>query len=398
MTPALARRREERLTLTLSVRLWGLDSEGKPFAQAAQTHDITRLGARVKPVTCLKKAGDIIGVQYGEEKARYRVVWVGKMGTPTEGMIGLSCVEPEKFIFQSAWPKDRPIASSVAGAAYTTPAATGRRLHRRHICTGGAQVKMEGTKTPRWATVRDISLTGVYLEATEPLAPQSRLETTIKIEDIEFSSKGIVRTAKPGVGMGIAFTEMSVDDRDRLDQLVHMLEEKERGPVAETPAPAPAKPHEPASLLNAPLIMPRAAELAIRMQNANNELRELEKMLAAERVHVDPRVVRDFHNAIVHVRQIAWGVQRWLQLKVQDHDPFEVLTQLHAERMRFSTELSKELAMDLEAMELDLSSGDIPAFYNETKRLYKSLSRSLAKDDDTQKLPAQNGTKRGPGA
>jgi hypothetical protein len=397
MTPQLARRREERLVLNLTVKIWGLDSEGKPFAQSAQTHDITRVGARLKPVTCLKKPGEIIGVQYGDEKARYRVVWVGKMGTPTEGMIGLSSVEPEKFIFQSAWPKDRPVASSVAGAAYTTPAATGRRLHRRHICTGGAQVKLEGTSQPRWATVRDISLTGVYLEATEPLAPQSRLETTIKVEEIEFSSRAIVRTSKPGVGMGIAFTEMSVDDRDRLDQLVRMLEEKERGPAAEA-APDHAERQEPSPLLSAQVVMPRAAELAIRMQNANNELRELEKLLAAEREHVDARVVRDFHNAIVHVRQIAWGVQRWLQLKVQDRDPFEVLNQLHAERMRFSSELSKELAMDLEAMELDLTSGDIPAFYNETKRLYKALSRALAKDDDTSKMPAQNGTKRGPGA
>lgn len=388
MTSGMARRREERLTLVLNVRVWGMDSDGKPFSQNAQTVDITRMGARVGPITCLKKPGEVIAMQYGEEKARYRVIWVGRMGTPTGGMVGLHCVEPEKFIFKSAWPKGRAIPQGAQTAPPVPGAAIGRRLHQRHVCSGGAQVVREGTRAARWATVRDISLTGVYLETTEPIEPQSRVEVTVTIEGIEFTSHAVVRTSKASVGMGLAFTEMTVDNRDKLDQLIHLIEEKLKGPPPEKSredAPSASQPGQPVTLLNAPVVLPRAAELAIRIQNTNNELRELETLLAHDKAHMDPRVIRDFHNAIVHLRQVTWGVQRWLQLKTQDRDPFDVLSQMHGERMRFSTELSKELAMDLEAMELDLTSGDIPNFYMETKKLYRALAKSLGKDEELRK-------------
>lgn len=363
-----------------------MDSEGKPFAQNAQTVDITRMGARIQPVHCIKRPGDVIAVQHGEEKARFRVVWVGRPGTQTEGVLGLHCVEPEKFIWKTAWPKDRPVPAIMT----PTPmpgTAIGRRLHQRHTCSGGAQIKKEGTKVARWATVSDISLTGAYLDTTEPLDPQTRVELTIKVEDLEFKTNAIVRVAKPAVGMGVAFTEMSVEDRDKLDQLINYIEDKERyGPAGEgEPAVRPPQSQQASNPMEAPVVLPRAAEFSVRMQNINNDLRDLEKLLSDEKEHVDPRVLRDFHNAVVHLRQVAWGVQQWVQLKTQNRDPFDVLAQIHGERMRFSTELEKELSMDLESMELELTNTEIPAFFTETKRLYKALARALGKDEEHKK-------------
>src|SRR4051812_33553280 len=90
--------RELRVNLQLDVRIWGIDNAGKPFSQNARTVEISALGAPLMGVQRVQE-GDVIGIQYRQAKARFRIVWIGKQGSEQPGSIGVECVEPGKCIW-----------------------------------------------------------------------------------------------------------------------------------------------------------------------------------------------------------------------------------------------------------------------------------------------------------
>jgi hypothetical protein len=85
----MPKRREHRINVPLSVRLWGLDSEGKVFSQQVTTLNIATNGARLNGVTAAIEPGFMVGVQCGNMRARFMVVWIGEKGTLREGQVGL---------------------------------------------------------------------------------------------------------------------------------------------------------------------------------------------------------------------------------------------------------------------------------------------------------------------
>ena len=89
----MPKRRETRVTVPISVRLWGLDREGKVFSQNAKTLNIATNGARLYGVTAKLDRGFIVGLQCGNMRARFMVVWVGEKGSSREGQVGLRAAE-----------------------------------------------------------------------------------------------------------------------------------------------------------------------------------------------------------------------------------------------------------------------------------------------------------------
>lgn len=123
----MVKRRERRVTVPISVRLWGLDREGKVFSQSAKTLNIATSGARIFGVTADLERGYIVGLQCGNMRARFMVVWVGEKGSPREGQLGLRVAEnglwsvalprasDEDF---SAWLAETYLDSESAESAY----------------------------------------------------------------------------------------------------------------------------------------------------------------------------------------------------------------------------------------------------------------------------------------
>lgn len=93
----MSTRKEQRTTISLPVRVWGMDFSGNMFDQESRTIDITPIGAKLKGVTCDLHRGAVIGVQCGTSKARFRVVWVGE--NEEFGQIGVELIERGKYIW-----------------------------------------------------------------------------------------------------------------------------------------------------------------------------------------------------------------------------------------------------------------------------------------------------------
>jgi hypothetical protein len=92
-------RPQSRIAKALQVQIRGLDRNGNPFVQSAYTVDISRTGARLDGVGWLTAPGGTIEVKRHWHKARFRVVWIGQIGTPQANQIGICCLEPNKYIW-----------------------------------------------------------------------------------------------------------------------------------------------------------------------------------------------------------------------------------------------------------------------------------------------------------
>jgi len=80
---AMTQRPEPRLDSDFPIRVWGMDSNGKPFIQHVRVKNISNQGALVSGVECELKPGEIIGVQVEQKKARCRIVWWWMPVAPT---------------------------------------------------------------------------------------------------------------------------------------------------------------------------------------------------------------------------------------------------------------------------------------------------------------------------
>jgi hypothetical protein len=93
------RRRKSRVNVPLSVTVWGVDAYSVPFTQIGRLRNVSEGGAVLSGVGRTVRAGEVLHVQYGEEKAQMRVIWVGKAGTPNAGEIGVQQLPSEAPIW-----------------------------------------------------------------------------------------------------------------------------------------------------------------------------------------------------------------------------------------------------------------------------------------------------------
>jgi len=136
----MGRRVKPRFKMVLPVRVWGTDVRGKPFNLLGYTVDISAGGARLAGVTADLQVDDVIAVQYKQQKARFRVTWIGAPGSPKANQLGMEYLPGEKFIWidlpsedfldsftapstgRSSTPATEP-ATSTAASSSPTPSA-----------------------------------------------------------------------------------------------------------------------------------------------------------------------------------------------------------------------------------------------------------------------------------
>jgi hypothetical protein len=68
-------------TLTSGSPSWGVDTRGDHFLQEARAREVSLGGALIVGLDAELRSGDVIGILYAGNKARYRVVWVRHSGT-----------------------------------------------------------------------------------------------------------------------------------------------------------------------------------------------------------------------------------------------------------------------------------------------------------------------------
>ncbi len=349
----MGRRRATRAKMVLPVRVWGMDSLGKPFTQLAHTLDITATGARLSGFHSQLNLDDVVAIQYRHRKARFRVAWVGRPKAGGETLIGVQCMEQERNI----WGLE--LEEGEQRDEFEPLSRPSERAERRHLprfpVAGSVEVRRPFAEGALRAYLGDISPAGCYLQTAEPLRVQSALRLLMKVADIDLDYRGVVRTCHPGVGMGIEFTEPSTQaDGVRLRFLFQRLAKGELRPSS----PPAAKPD--------------SALVTGRLQTTCNQLRELEEVLKS--VEVDPRVLRQFREALGHARNTAWAMQRWIELHASQDDAFTVHRYLNRERIRLATEICRTLCHDIRVTEPELPPSELEGLLDAVEDLFTQLA------------------------
>jgi len=230
-----APRAHTRLVVTVS----GIDSRGNPFRQTAYARDVSHRGARLDGVECLRGPGETIEVEHSGKKAKCFVVWVGNPGTPEHGHVGIKILERDKTIWKLELPKSqadgftRPVAE-MSNQPQPAPSATlrqqrdlqrsqradDRRQYRRYAIKGSAEFRMKDSDARMSGTLSDISPGGCYVETSDPCAVGTQLEMTVELSGVRVLAEGVVKVTYPALGMGVTFTRIAEEHRERLKQLV----------------------------------------------------------------------------------------------------------------------------------------------------------------------------------
>jgi Tfp pilus assembly protein PilZ len=227
---------EPRVDVSLDVKVWGMDLYGKPFVQHARTVNATSVGARLIGIDCVRE-GEVISLQHENQKARCKVVWVGRNAAKSR-QIGIQVVEPDKKLFgaklKSPAIQTTQFASGFSGFAGTAQAAqqarrpmpepTGtRRAQQRFHCTGGVEMRRNEGAPPVFGNLSDLSLSGCYVETVSTLPVGSEILFMLRVRESVVRGRAQVKTSHHAVGLGLVFTQLGKDDQAKLEYILSLL-------------------------------------------------------------------------------------------------------------------------------------------------------------------------------
>jgi hypothetical protein len=117
--------------------------------------------------------------------------------------------------------------------------------------------------------------------------------------------------------------------------------------------------------------------VTFRLKKTTSDLRVLEEDIKSG--GADPRVLREFRDAVDYIRKTAWVVYEWQERQLKHKDASTVLSLLLTERLRRATQLNDAIVANLDAGELPLETPRIAELLSSAERLVQHL-RSLRND------------------
>ena len=137
------------------------------------------------------------------------------------------------------------------------PATTGgceRRQSPRYKCAGSAQFRVQGSDVRTWGTLTDISQHGCYVELMATFPVGANVDLELELNGIRADAKGEVRVSYPCLGVGIAFREISDENKVRLLEMLRSLNptgHPETAAVSEAPSVSTSTPAALPIIVNA---------------------------------------------------------------------------------------------------------------------------------------------------
>jgi len=133
-----------------------------------------------------------------------------------------------------------------------------RRQSPRYKCAGSAQFRLQGSDVRTWGTLTDISQHGCYVELMATFPVGANVDLELELNGIRADVKGEVRVSYPCLGIGIAFREISDENRVRLLEMLRSLNPTDHPEIAALSEAHSVSTSTPAAL---PIIVNAAAAL-----------------------------------------------------------------------------------------------------------------------------------------
>jgi len=120
--------------------------------------------------------------------------------------------------------------------------------------------------------------------------------------------------------------------------------------------------------------------LTFRLRKTTTELQRLDQAIKSG--NIDPRVLREFRDAVDYVRKTAWAVQEWQERQSQQRDTATVLPLLVTERIRRATQLCVAVSKDLKESEITSESVGIEKLLRAAQELSRDLTELIVPSTD----------------
>jgi hypothetical protein len=217
------KRRQKRVRAALPVRTWFSDEDGKSVQHSACTLDVTPTGARLTGVRAQTETGAILTLERGRSKARFRIIWVGEPGTPSEGHLGIECLDAGKW----NWDVQLPAAGSADDADFEPVRVAEderRKPPPRYSCKGTVELRRDAANAePMRGHLRDINQLGCFVRVSPPPVLNSHLRLVLTIDETALRARGVVHRVDGASGVFIQFTEIHRQDKPALKHLIARL-------------------------------------------------------------------------------------------------------------------------------------------------------------------------------
>jgi hypothetical protein len=208
-------RPEPRITADLPVRVWGMSADGRAFSQQARAQNISSEGALLSGIEQELTVGDVIGVQYEQKKARFKVIWVINAGAIQKIQAGVQIVPDQEAPWKSRVPTHDKAEEQ---------GQKNKRRFLRHKISIPLELRDERVNTPMRVQVTDVSGNGCYVETILPIPKDTVLKVEFWMDEERVTASAIVRTCDPGVGNGIEFTGLTPETKQRVQQYLDRLD------------------------------------------------------------------------------------------------------------------------------------------------------------------------------
>ena len=391
--------------MSAPIRIWGMDANGKPFSVPATTYDLTRFGARVMGIRVPLAPGEIVGVQHGVEKARFRVAWYGRPGSRLEGNVGLQALDWKKHIW-GALVQDTPHTLVNSGdqplnnaaptyasgidpllermdsdpeAPFRRPApvpapappspsalarlvAAERRLATRYTC--GAQVEITHSDSKEGITgrLREMSLVGCFIYTGAEFPHRASINVNLRPFGMQITCGAQVRHIEQGVGFGVKFTNLSEGERAKLETAIERLAEEGAALIPDKPATTPRPPQS------------RTQQFVSAVEKLTSAIRELEGLANGHALALSTQLVRSFRTQSEQARQAGFALQQWMEFQEQRKDPTPLLSEAENRRLRASLSILRDLLSEAEAENFSVERPAVAELYSAAVAVYRRLA------------------------
>jgi hypothetical protein len=202
-----------RVPVDLELRVWGMSADGHAFSQPARARNVSAGGALLCNLERDVKIGDTIGVQSGDKKARCRVVWSANTRSPEKIKVGVQLVNQQ----------DCPWTALLSQTASTQLPKNQRRWDRHKIPVL-ITLRTEWSNIPIRVTASDISASGCYVETISPFPIGTAFSTDLTFATEKLTTRTLVRSCDPQVGMGIEFVGLKIEEQQRFQTYLRAMD------------------------------------------------------------------------------------------------------------------------------------------------------------------------------
>ena len=215
----MEKRPELRISADIPVRVWGMDVDGKPFFQSATADNLSSEGAQLSHINHSLKIGDIIGIQHGDKKARFEVIWLKPALVPGRNNVGVMILPKQTVPWSEVTEGNRPeVVRDRRGAE--------KRRFTRHKVQFPIVISFADERRPHMqCSSTDIGGRGCYVETMVPLHINAEVIITFWVDSEKIQTTGVVRASDPGVGMGIEFTALENHIQQRLQTYLEKIDQ-----------------------------------------------------------------------------------------------------------------------------------------------------------------------------